>query len=782
MPNNDLKMMSRRVCGADNAEVMSVWEKLRRDAPDEFIKYKARFAAYPQAGQIPEVDLAKINAAVKREVTQQRDCSAAMYNAAYNGCKAVDAIAKIAKMPHLSEAVKLSKQSLDFAQQLGCVADILSAGGGLAGFAALANPTMALVGIGLQMMDCFIGESGPSYEEIVLLQLREISQQIADLHEEMLHEFGQVHEHLRLLHNTVLDCTAALEASIERLGNQMQGFRNDVIGRLIKIEESIEDLRREVAVGQRDILLQDLKTLCADVDARINHHVIVNEEAEVQRIAHRLEHNWILGQSAACSLTGSQIRVTYDNDIRMLEPSNTKLQGRMGYIASVAQSMGFDLTATADILSVERNKIVHLEIFEVAVNQYLELRKVFSGYVQDDVRGSRFSNIQLFANNTLNFIRKIQRSENLFNALFANYWSAIGEINAAIQGQIDAADLEQHSFLQNNEISLRDNIVTLCSKFVGKHPKVARITTADVMQSSGTTIHGAKFPEFDVQDLSTHHMLNLPVEVLIGEALKLGDIKCSYTAMFAQRFSDPGIGVEDYDSGLYTSFGTKVGSSDHVYASRRDHFYARYIFKFNLSNYYEHTMSVDRYVPVQDAHSFWPFFINPNLASCVVMPNPVVNENALINLRMQITNTLLQKRKELVAQRLLNGDSTQFDQALQHLESARRRLLAFGLLAGLPYEFMQKIFDLPASSTVRNDLLLYTLAGDINSSYWHKPAAETINAVNAACIGLLRAEIAQPSLDSPIARKICEIDDLLSSSKRTYTEHRNNMPRSTPRW
>lgn len=761
MPANDLEVMLDKVGGATNHRVIEIWEKYRRDYPDGFIKYKNKFANYPQGEKIPQAELLKIHSEVQREITQDRARSAEVYSAAFNACKAVDAIAKISKMPELSEAVKYSMHSLDFAKQLGSIADIMGAGGG---FAALANPTIALVAIGMQMMDCFM-DTGPSYEEVMLLELREISRQIADLHRDMLREFGQVHEHLLLLHRAVLECTAALEASIAGLSNQMQGFRNDAIFRLMRIEKSIEYLRMDVEIGQRDLFLQDLKNLCTDVDARIDRHPIANEEAKVQKIAHQLERNWILGQSAAPSLTGSQIQVTYDNDIRALESSNSKLQNRLGYVVSVAQSMGFDLTATANIPAVERNKIIHLEIFDVAVKQYLRIRKEFPKYVQDDAEGSNFSNIQTFAHNTLNFIYKIQRSENLFNALFTNYKNAIHEVEAAIQAQIDTSDLEHRAFLQSNDISLRDDLATLSSKLAGRHPRDSRITTTDIMNMSGTTIHGARFPELNVQNLASSHQLNLPVEVLIAEALKLGNINCSYTAMYAMHINDPGIGV-NYDSGLYTSSGAKLSCSEHAYTSRPEHLYARYVFKFKFSNFYEHTVSINKYENY--AGNFWADFINPNLATYTTMANPAVNEHLLSNLRANIISEILQKRKELVAQRLLNGDSIQFEQNLQHLDSARKRLLSFGLIAGLPYEILQGIFELPSASTVRNDLDLYMLVGDINSCYWQKPLNESINAINSRCIDLVRAEIEQPSFDSPIAAKIHRIDALIDSSKVEY--------------
>jgi hypothetical protein len=334
---------------------------------------RSEFAYHANLKEVSRAQFNEISTRAIKECIKQTDSklNKQYFDAALNGCDTLNSLAALSKSNsrELQQICKVGKMSINFAKKAheihGLMADAKSKGladamvpknatgakaaegitKGLtdsilptnaAEFLALANPVTALVTIGIQIFMSLVIDTGPSFEQIMLEQLQAISKQIADLHEDMLQQFGEVHEHLRVMHASILRSANDLSVLIT---SQVGGLRNALKQTLKEIIDSLNLTREGLAEGQIEILLQPLVELCNTVTSRIDG----DTHKEESKIASKLEKDWILGQSASPMLNGMLWYKTKHNvpswEKGWLPADNVGLQKSLGYLACIGKEI-----------------------------------------------------------------------------------------------------------------------------------------------------------------------------------------------------------------------------------------------------------------------------------------------------------------------------------------------------------------------------------------------------------------------------------------------------------
>jgi hypothetical protein len=579
----ELQIMSKQITGKINQETMSKLKELHTNSPLIFDQYKQKFDEHyknetilAQANKIPADTLAKMQISIMSEIPkiQAKELRETMYQTGLNACNTFDAIGKITKSPELSKAAEFSALSLKFADQLVNIQGIIQ--NGAAAIASLATPVTAILVIGGQILSSFMEPSGPSFEEIMMEQLQAISQQIVELGEQIRKDFKEVYDKLDLIHKTVLDCAKILHIS---LSNQIQEFKNYVKTDLEKINNNIENIRKIIIIGNHE----NLTCLCKDVEAIFNGQVTIINQATIENLANQLENSWLLSQSFLGSLNGSSVfmKGNYDNDTKFLNSSPSHLINILGYLALTAQDMGFNFNNDKNgIPAVVTSKIINPNVFNMALTEYLKLRRAFPKYVVDNEHGERFDKILSLSENSLNFIKKIQADKSFFNDLFDNYKSALHETSHAAEQHIDSVNEEYKQSMDCDVLDLRDDFDDLKKIFKqsvpenqqrdhgvdffkqGKTPELAQDLAwryPRLKQSFKKRLpkdplivaddYPDQLPKIDLNQFAIYDndLFSFPEEMLIAEAFGLGKIKASYSTLaISHRRSSTGLIASDY--------------------------------------------------------------------------------------------------------------------------------------------------------------------------------------------------------------------------------------------
>lgn len=812
-----INAISIKTTGQVDANVVATLEEYRRSYPDTFKLLQIEMEKYPIVRKLDDQTLSNMISQVTCAAAQESQKAVNLaikkekIEAANNFLTAMNGIAVIARSPVLTKTVKISSHTVKAFEQADILKGIIAQGlkdktenildvKKIIGLTA--NPSLILATIGLELLGSFMGSTGPSIEQIMLDQLQMISEQIAELHKEMLKEFKEVHKHLDLIHTNLLQCSNEIKFLIK---NQVQGFRSNAMDSLDRIDAILTTLHNMMHTGTSEILRQGLLKLCTSADARLNKHAVQDEKSAVQEVMHRLEREWILNQSASLNFNGgsmftpgntSAARIT---DSRVLFPNADKLKPMLGYMFLTAQEMGLNIAESSGIPTVAIDKVMHPDIFAMATAKYLNLGYEFSQHVQDDDKGSKYTAIHNFANNTINFIRKVQRSDMLFNKLFENYNSAVQELDAAIKQQIRAANIQFANEFDTREVDLSSDYLTIMGRMTQQLP-----TTFESNDAS------AGLPILDSKITTSHLIYNaqfiLPADVYAAQTLKLGSLSGSYsgTMKFASPYP-PGTATQEHKlgprcdtdttnktftlefgflqqhaadslwhmgglipsqpaSGSGVRFGLGGRRRSHVpavkgYDSTGGGFNYSYpitvefsvsfgvdsIFKRTFVFSGTRTISNSRDLPSTSA-ALIAVLNDLNFSSEIISDD---NHTRIEALKSRVQETIINQRKIKIAQPLLTKQSEAFNNALTHLESAKRRLESFSLLAGLPMAQHNDIKLLPDSQKILNDLSSYIsdVTTDMNIAYCNLPNIEN---VNAQCIHAIRLHRSNPTFVSPL--------------------------------
>lgn len=725
MFSQEVEALAKRVPGSDNpykyGQIVKEFEKMQITAPRAFTLYLQQIKHYPGREIIDQDGWAAIQTTINQQLKTDQ-----LFSVGTHTANLFKAIGQISSSPHIIKAAQVSSYTLGFAQNLNTLQSFMKPGGGFIDgvkFLDVATSITGAVTFAVQIFGSFMGRSGPSIEEVMLQELHLVSQQIRDLHIYVVEAFGNVHKHLDLLCELVIDCHQELSILVT---NKVDGFRNDATLRLSLIDASLDTLRKIVKHGLDVIFTQDLKKLSDRVTARIEQHSISDEQGEVQAIVLGLE-KWIFEQAADRNLNCSNLFIagnkedSHQNDIKLLDVSN-ELNHLLGYLSMIAHEMGLDTS------KFELQKIVHPMVFNIAVNEYLKLRRSYPAYILDDE--SKFTEIVEYSKHTSIFIRNIQ-DEIFIKALFDNYRQAIASVTDAIKEQMTKANVQFQEILDNEDVNLNDAYDDIKAKF------------SDFIIKCNSSIE-----DLQSKELTFAQKLEMPNELLLAQALKLDDFSITYSIKAGENVNN------------FNTMKLVWGNLLHLYPELNNR-QCNFSVTINIKGkHFTRTIYLHGQRPQQFGSTAQSMllFLNNGEQHITITRDPK-EATQLVNLEEAIKQEIISRRINLIVQPLLNGDSTSFNKALLHLESARARLLMFAKLIGINNINLHNLAKmLQASEHVKNVLKLFIAKSTMDSTYWPEPQVELIEKQFSQAMTNISVKPCAVKIDETIAQvKLCKI-------------------------
>lgn len=718
--------------------------------PVIFRSIQDRVSSYPASSPISKEDLQEINTNLSKQVLIATNIKIA---GGVSGT--LSALATITDSAELQKVSNLSVMLIDFTKNANILNELINQKPKVdfASCVELFASSFSVVTIGLKLFGAFMEASGPSFEEVMLEQLQAISKQIQELHKDMLREFGEVHDHLRLLHDSLYECTTDIKLLIE---NKINGFRENATHRLNEIQSNIVDLKDDVRSGQIQSLLQKLKGKCVDVERHMQEVAVASEDASIKELADHLEGKWIKLHAADPVLSASSYNAsTHKLDTYFLKQNKDQLHNILGYIAKIGKANGLNLD------DVDVNKIVNVDVSKMAIASYLKLRRKFYAYIADDANGSKLSEIISYLENTLRLVKNIQRSHAMFNNAFVNYVAAVNEVQNAIDVQNDAASAHYRELYNCQLIDLNHDAEQMKVAFKLQRPKDSFATPSHDSSSP--------LPRLDLRSYRGYDNFDFPRELVIAELLGIDglSIKTSYGGFWRLEVrSRAGVHSAaihdvrvDFAGNPNTFAINEAQDTEKPYVPNENRYYIKFFVKFSFANTF-HWNGYEVYLDKNTGASSEAvknllanpsnigriLLANSELLSCIVSSPIKVNvwanesehdKRVLYSLPDKINAWILNARKAHVPDALLKNNSSSFTQSLDHLDSAKQRLVTFGTVAGLPEEMQLQIMALKSSENVMQDLRNYKLYATMADKYWQKPDLNSINVLKNACIALI---------------------------------------------
>lgn len=704
--------------------------------------------------------------------------------------ESLHALATITNSAELQKICKLSTMLIDFTSNANILKQMFGKKPKL-DFKDLFASSFDLVSVGMKVLGAFMGSSGPSFEEVMVEQLQAVSKQIHELHKAMLEEFGQVHEHLQLLHNTLYECTLDIKLLIE---NKINGFRSDATHRLNEIQSNLIDLKDDVRTGQIQSLLQKLKDLCVDVEHCLQDNSIATDASRVQQLANDLECKWIKLHAAAPVLSAANYTAsTHKLDTYFLKQNINQLHNILGYIAKIGKDNKLG------VRDIKLEAIVNVDVVKMAINNYLKLRRKFPNYISDDEDGEKLSTIIDYLSNTLKVVRNIQKGTNLFSSLFADYITAVNDVKSVTEMQVNAANTHYRQVYNCQLIDLNHDVEKMKVAFKLQLPKNP---TATPEQTSSNPL-----PNFNLQTYKGYANFDLPREIIIAELLGIDSlrVKCTYGGFWRSDFlvySDPSPDVASLLNICFDFAGHEnpqvihqAIDSEHPYINSV-YIFIKFYVKFSYGNT-AHWSGYDVYLNdpelasnqkvkalLQEVYGIGRRLItDPELLfTLVTRPLKVItfseenkygyDKTILNSLPGKINSWIMVARKEQVANELLKNNSAQFVRALEHLDFAKQRLITFSLVAGLPSEIHLQILALKGAENVIQDLQNYESFATIDDTYWQPPKVEEVVALKNTCVMLLSNKHAV--FNSKVEKSILEAMAPVNVFSSLYVHYKSN--------
>jgi hypothetical protein len=772
-----LKHLSERCCGKADQKIINGLSAFRANNPAAFAQFRTKIDAYPGTAQIPESIVINYHAEALLQALAVKTTFSGVkgLNEAFSG------IAKITNSNTINRAVTFSQQVVGFTEQCFNLGVAVQTS---AGYAAIGGPALMLATIGMQLCGSFMSKSGPTTEQVMLQQLQAISLQIEELGSLMINKFARVHQHLELLFETLCECTDDLQFLIH---NEISSFRADATTRLDRVTDRIKTLLKLTDDAVNTILTQSLKEQCVKSNARMQMHASSNEKADVQDIVDMLEHGWILNQSALPVLTGASKFVagnsqqSQTNDIDLISINVSTLQNILGYMAKVANEMGLDLTGD-DKDAVDKSKIINPEVFDIALTEYLKLRRTFPSYVIDDDDGSKYTRINAFAQNTINFIRKVQSSRDLFRALFANYNNAISALAVITEQQTQNANAKFCEDYKTTEVDLISSYDQIMRRVQPRLPMVFEDPESKIKPEAQL-----RYGHITVNSLPFSSEFAMPPEIAVLQILGLATLEGSFSIPQMEFLSPLGFNAH-YPFPPHGNVGHFTGElnlgllQQHIadcrwnidtrrnFLNPKDEYTVRlhqtYGYSYNISLNFalelsdksfrrtfsaQGTTSVDAIAPKLPAPKSLPFDTVRKILKFGSIQLSDNNDTSLEAIAIRIKNAIVEARKQKIVTPLFDGSNKAFENALLHLESAKLRLAAFSMIAGLPRDIHDRIMQLPGQDEIKAELRNYNMFAVMDTTPWVKPELSTLQ---DDCYANLSEGTPPPTLNSEILNNI----------------------------
>lgn len=811
MTSETIEKLAFKSAGKKETKVEQFWRDMYNIAPDTFDEFKKEFDKHPDGIQISEEDFIKIERAVFEKIGTK---------AAYNACGMMKALATITNSKGLAKAAEFSKIAIDFSTKINDVRVLMKNTAKLPLdqlSMALSNPTLAVATLALQVFG-FFRKSGPTMEQMMLKELREISKQVADLHIDMAKSFVKVHKNLQKIHESLYKCSEDIKFLI---ANQVSGFRNDSIARLSKIDSTINSMQNLIIGNHYDLFTKSLHDLVTVVTDRMDGIETNNEKADVAKLAGEL-HAWLSSHSSSQGLNGMRLFKSgntfdsHNHDMHFLNNNPHKLSNLLGYLVLLAQENNLNLEQSGTNSSISTTQIINPEIFNIAATEYTKLRRMFPTYVEDNEVGDKYKKIIDTANHTLNFISRVQKSDVLFKKLFYNYNLALAETKNALELRTVTANAEFQEKFVTKSIDLDSDYEELIERHTIKLPETFK------------PIPGTVCEDIQSKWLHDQNIFSLPPELFVAQQLKLYQAQGIFSAK--EIIYPPEIdkilwsrhGIIQLQNVIVNDFNlSRTQGNIYEYSRKMNnataHLFAKLAYKnWKLKNHeiadhngymtsweshfqYEFTFTImfgseifTRILRLNDKigvreliikclggpqhphhHIKTQFSLQYLLNQLVLQPslNEADDIDTISRIKDAIKDTIVAHRKSEIAARLANSEDANFNNAILHLESAKRRLQAFAALAGFSESLQDRIADLAGRNRIVHELNEYISYGDFESPYWNE---QDIDNLWKDCKQAIDNHTANPVFKSVIQNEIEKTTKMICLHQMIYKNTRDN--------
>jgi hypothetical protein len=295
---------------------------------------------------------------------------------------------------------------------------------------------------------------------------------IYNMHGDMRELFGADFENQRIMLDTVVQNFSHLEKTALA---EVRRVEANITEQQDRTEDRLNHIADVLADGQEMILLQDFARILSDADALIDEREVQNIPGKSAEIARQLGEWLKLGGRSALSVHTGARWLSRDAQAADYFPAITErlqniteqsISDVLGFLALYAHyHLKINLADTAENSKALVEAVFNPNIWLAGVKRYVDLKKEFGSYIPD-LEQALTTSILTAASQQKHFIKALQTTPAILEALFARYEGAINDLKSLSDTAFEAVKRE----LQKG-IDIRRDIDFYINEYKDKKPK-----------------------------------------------------------------------------------------------------------------------------------------------------------------------------------------------------------------------------------------------------------------------------------------------------------------------